>query len=207
MPEKRQRDRLIALAITQPDWLLGFEDELWWSRIASPALHSWADAEQPLRLVEQVVATTDPDPKALACYGVFFPASAEVWLRFLDGRPVSAVTTVVLDWCAQQAAARGTRVLALVWDNASWHRSKAVRQWVRAHNRQVTASGCGVRLLICPLPVKSPWRNPIEPKWGHTKRRVIEPDRLLPAHELAERVCAALGCTYHAHIPVPKQVA
>jgi hypothetical protein len=160
-----------------------------------------------LRLVEQVVATTDPDPKALACYGVFFPASAEVWLRFLDGRPVSAVTTVFLDWRCQEAAARGMRVLALVWDNASWHRSKAVRGWVRAHNRQVKASGQGVRLLICPLPVKSPWLNPIEPKWGHTKRRVIEPDRLLLAQELAERVCDALDCAHHEHIPIPQQTA
>jgi len=160
-----------------------------------------------LRLVEQVVATTDPDPKALACYGVCFPASEEVWLRFLDGRPVSAVTTIFLDWCAHEAAARCMRVLALVWDNASWHRSKAVRRWVRAHNQQVKASEQGVRLLICRLPVKSPWLNPIEPKWGHTKRRVVEPDRLLPARELAERVCDALECTYHAHIPIPQQVA
>lgn len=197
----------MVLATAQPDWLLGFEDEVWWSRIASPALHAWADEKQPLRLVQQVVAKTDTDPKALACYGVFFPASEQVWLRFLDGRPVSAATTVFLDWCCQEAAARGKRVLALVWDNATWHRSKAVRSWVRAHNRQVKASGAGVRLLICPLPVKSPWLNPIEPKWGHTKRRVVEPDRLLAAKELAERVCDALECTYHAHIPIPKQAA
>ncbi len=154
-----------------------------------------------------MVATTDPDPKALACYGVCFPTTEEVWLRFLDGRPVSAVTTVFLDWCAQAAAARGMRVLALVWDNASWHRSKQVRIWVRAHNRQVKASGQGVRLLICQLPIKSPWRNPIEPKWAHTKRRMIEPDRLLSAQELAERVCGALNCIYHEHIPIPEQVA
>lgn len=57
------------------------------------------------------------------------------------------------------------------------------------------------------MPVKSPWLNPIEPKWVHTKRQVIEPDRLLPARELAERVCDALGCTYHEHIPIPEQVA
>lgn len=135
------------------------------------------------------------------------PETGDIWLRFLDGRPVSAVTTVFLDWCAQEAAARGMRVLALVWDNASWRHSQAVRRWTRARNRAVKASGQGVRLLSCPLPVKSPWLNPIEPTWGHTKRRVIEPDRLLPAQELAERVCDALDCAYHAHIPIPQQAA
>ena len=135
------------------------------------------------------------------------PELAEVWLRFLDGRPVSAVTPVFLDWCCAEAAARGKAALLLVWDNASWHISKEVRTWVREHNRQVKASGQGVRLVICALPIKSPWLNPIEPKWVHTKRQVVEPDRLLPARELAERVCDALGCPYHPHIPIPEQAA
>jgi hypothetical protein len=82
-----------------------------------------------------------------------------------------------------------------------------VRAWVRAHNRRAKASGTGVRLVVCQLPIKSPWLNPIEPKWVHTKRAVVEPDRLPPARELAERVCDALGCTYHEHIPIPEKVA
>jgi len=36
------------------------------------------------------------------------------------------------------------------------------------------------------LPKKSPWLNAIEPKWVHSKRKVVEPDGLLDAHELAE---------------------
>jgi hypothetical protein len=66
-PKKRQRDRLIQLAAHHPDWALGFADEVWWSRLAQPHLHAWAEADEPLRLVEQTVAPTDPDPKALAC--------------------------------------------------------------------------------------------------------------------------------------------
>jgi transposase len=138
---------------------------------------------------------------------VLLPKTNEVWLRFLDGRPISAVTTAFLDWCCQEAVARGKAALLLVWDNASWHISKEVKRWIRAHNRQVKATGQGVRLIVCPLPIKSPWLNPIEPKWVHTKRRVLEPDRLLPARELAERVCDALDCPYHAHIPLPEKVA
>jgi hypothetical protein len=60
------RDRLIRLAQRHPDWLLGFEDEMWWSRLARPTLHTWQDDERPLHLVEQSVARDDPDPKALA---------------------------------------------------------------------------------------------------------------------------------------------
>ena len=82
-----------------------------------------------------------------------------------------------------------------------------MRTWIRAHNRHVKATGRGGRLVVCPLPIKSPWRNPIEPKWVHTKRQVIEPDRLLPAQELAERVCEALACPYHEHIPIPEKAA
>jgi DDE superfamily endonuclease len=211
-PEKSQRDRLIRLAQAHPDWALGFEDEVWWSRLAPPALHAWAEPDRPLRLVTQAVAKNDPDPKALACYGLLVrwwdagpagPRHEEAWLRFVDGRPVSAVTTRFLAWCCAKLAAAGKAALLLVWDNAAWHLSKEVRTWIAAHNRRVRQSGQGVRLVPCPLPIKSPWLNPIEPKWIHTKRKVVEPTRLLSAGELAGRVCAALGCAHEPHLAKP----
>src|SRR5258708_2746375 len=99
--------------------------------------------------------------KALGCYGLLVRegAAEQVWLRFVDGRPVSALTQDFLTWLCDKAQALGTRVLALVWDNASWHRSKAVRTWVREHNQQVKLSGQAVLLLICPLPPNSPSLN------------------------------------------------
>src|SRR5712691_9273812 len=51
---------------TRPDAMYGFQDEVWWSRLAAPNLHAWTP-DQPLRLVDQTVAKTDPDPKAIAC--------------------------------------------------------------------------------------------------------------------------------------------
>src|SRR5947209_8765362 len=69
-PQKGGRDRLIRLAAMHPDWTLGFADEVWWSRVTQPHLSSWMDAHGPLRLIEQTVARSDPDPKALACYGL-----------------------------------------------------------------------------------------------------------------------------------------
>jgi transposase len=117
-----------------------------------------------------------------------------VWLRFVAGRPMSARTIEFLAWCCRQLAAAGKEALLQVWDNAPWHGSRAVRQWVRAHNRQVKATGQGVRLLPSYLPSKSPWLNPIEAKWAHGKRRVVEPARLLTAAELRARVGAAFDC-------------
>jgi hypothetical protein len=190
------------LAGRHPDWALGFADEVWWSRLAQPALHAWAEEDQPLRLVEQTVAKDDPDPKALACYGLLLRQAArdeQLWLRFVEGRPVSAVTLPFLEWCCGKLEAHGVRVWVLIWDNASWHVSKAVRTWVRTHNRQVKRSG-GVRLLVCCLPVKSPWLNPIEPKWVHGKRAIVEPTRLLSAREVADRVCAYFGCAHEDHL-------
>jgi transposase len=209
--KKARRDRLIRLAQRHPDWLLGFEDEVWWSRLAHPALHAWQDEDHPLRLLEQTVARDDPDPKAVACYGLLVRAgeaqggrSEELWLRFVDGRPVSAVTIEFLSWCAAHAQARGKRAVLLVWDNATWHDSHSVRAWLRQHNRQVKQSGQGVRILSALLPSKSPWLNPIEPKWLHGKRKVMEPERLLTTAELVERVCAVYGCPHEPHLVTPK---
>jgi transposase len=209
-PKKSQRDRLIRLAQTHPEWALGYEDETWWSRLAQPALHAWSEPDEFLRLVEQTVASPDPDPKALACYGLLLRRGAEpeeVWLRFVQGRPVSAITTQFLDWCCVRLKERQVPVLLLVWDNASWHLSRAVRTWIGQHNRQVKQERNGVRILPCFLPTKSPWLNPIDPKWVHGKRAIIEPARLLTAQEVAERVCSYFDCEHEAHLIIPDQAA
>jgi hypothetical protein len=177
--------------------------------VAQPTLHTWREAA-PLRVVEQTVAADDPDPKALACYGLWVrPAASrpeEVWLRFVDGRPVSAVTTQFLAWCGERLTARGAATLVLVWDHAGWHISGTVRRWLRDHNQRAHREG-GVRIVPCLLPTKSPWLNPIEPKWVHGKRRIVEPARLLTAREVEARVCAAFGCPVCDHLAIPQQVA
>lgn len=180
-------------------------DEVWWSRVAQPPLHAWA-ANQPLRLIEQARAKDDPDPKALACYGVLLPALDQIWVRFVNGRPVSSITTQFLAWVCERLAARGTTAWLLIWDNASWHVSREVRAWIADHNQRVKRDG-GVRIVSCRLPVKSPWLNPIEPHWVHGKRHVVEPARLLTADELAKRVCATFGCVHEPHLSIPNQVA
>ena len=156
--------------------------------MAQPALHAWT-AGNPLRLGLHATDRNDPDPKALACYGLWLPTREQMLLRFVDGRPVSSMTCAFLAWAAEQLAAEGIRVLALLWDNASWHISQEVRAWLGQHNRQVKVTGRGCRLLVCRLPTRSPWLNPIEPKWVHGKRAVVEPERKLTAEELKQRLC------------------
>jgi transposase len=106
----------------------------------------------------------DPEPKAISCYGLYLPEIGDTWLRFVDGRPVSSITTRFLSWCAEKLEAAGKKVLLLIWDKASWHISKEVRRWLGKHNRRVKKSGEGVRIVVCLLPKQSPWLNAIEPK-------------------------------------------
>ena len=61
-------------------------------------------------------------------------------------------------------------------------------------------------LIVCPWPTKSPWRYPLEPMWMHGKHRVVEPERVLPAPELAPRVCQAFGCAHEDHLTIPENV-
>lgn len=206
--KKRRRDRLIRLTELNEGWVLGFEDEAWWSRLALPSLHSFSEKGKPLRLEQQSVAKDDPDrEKAISCYGLYLPELKETWLRFVDGRPVSGITSQFLEWCSEKLEAMGKKVLVLVWDNAPWHISKEVRSWIDEHNREAKKSGRGMRIISCFLPKQSPWLNPIEPKWIHGKRKVMEADRLLTAHELVERVCEAFDSPHYEHLSIPEKVA
>lgn len=170
--------------------MLGFLDETWWSRLAQPELCAWT-AGQPLRLAE--LDNAKDGPQALACYGLLRADTNAILLRFVAGRPVSQVTEDFLGWLCERLGREGKRVLVVVWDNASWHVSRRVSEWIAAHNRQVRCEG-GVRIRVCALPVKSPWLNPIEPKWLHGKRAIVEPDRKLTADEVQQRVHEHYRC-------------
>ena len=92
-----------------------------------------------MRLIEQSVEKNDP--KAISCYGLYVPELERRWLRYVDGCPVSGITTRFLEWCSTKLEALGKRVFVLVRDNASWHISHEVRRWTSSHNREVKRSG------------------------------------------------------------------
>lgn len=162
-----------------------------------------------MRLVQGSVAKDDPEPKAVSCYGLYLPElDGQTWIRFVDGRPVSSITTRFLEWSCEKLRAIGKKVLLLIWDNASWHISKEVRRWLGKHNRRVKRSGEGVRIVSCLLPKRSPWLNAIEPKWVHGKRKVVEPGGGAPgAYDLADRVCRVFDCPHYEHLSIPQEVA
>jgi DDE superfamily endonuclease len=171
--------------------------------LAQPALHAWT-LDEPLHVQELAVRKEDTDPKALACYGLLRGDTGGMLLRFVDGRPVSQVTEDFLSWVSAALAREGKKALLLVWDNASWHISARVRNWIKEHNRRAKREG-GVRIVVCRLPSKSPWLNPIEPKWVHGKRAIIEPERKLTAAEVVDRVCGYYDCERLA--PLSQHVA
>src|SRR5437763_17009813 len=59
-------------------------------------MHAWGT----LRLHARARAKDDAQPKALACYGLLRTDQDRVLLRFVEGRPVSRVTTDFLAWGA-----------------------------------------------------------------------------------------------------------
>jgi hypothetical protein len=199
------------LAAQHPTWALGFADEVWWSRLAQPQLHSWTPTAGRLRLIEKTLPKHETTPKALAGYGLLLRATPttpeHIWLRFAVGQPVSGLTTQFLAWSCDKLASLGQEALVLIWDNASWHKSVEVRHWIHAHNHRVKAQRQGVRIVPCRLPSKSPWLNPIEPKWVHGKRAVLEPERVLSVTELEARVCAYYACEPELHLTISEKAA
>jgi len=185
---------LIAEVEKREGWAVGFQDEVWWSRLTHPNLHSWTGGS-PLKLVEQVYDKDDPDPKAFACYGINlrYQKEEEVWIRFVEGNPKSDPTIDFMKWVLRKTAKQGIRALVMFWDHASWHKSKIVRSWIHQHNQEVKRTREGTRLLAVLLPKKSPWLNPIEPRWIHAKRKVTEPGKKLSAQELSQRVCGVFN--------------
>jgi len=162
--KKARRDRYIRLAHKHPEWVIGFVDEVWWSRIARPKLRAWS-AGDPLKLHVLSRPDSDPDPVAICCYGLLRQDTDKVMLRFVEGRPVGDVTAQFLNWVCGQLRAEGKSRLIVIWDDPSWHSGKPVSDWLAEHNRSVQRYG-GVQVVVCPLPVKSPWLNNIETRWG-----------------------------------------
>jgi hypothetical protein len=190
--KKARRDRLIRLAEQHPDWVLGFEDEVWWSRLARPSLDAWTDGK-PLKVQLLTADQDDPDPEAIACYGMYRLDTRQVIVRFVEDRPLGDVTIQFMDWVCSSVAKEGKKLLIVIWDDASCHTADAISLWVREHNRQAKQNG-GVKIVVCELPVGSPWLNNIEPCWKHAKKAIMEPDRKLTATETVTRVCEYFGC-------------
>lgn len=67
----------------------------------------------------------------------------------------------------------GHTTLVLIWDQAPWHVSKYVRNWIREHNGLVRREGRGTRLITVCQPKRAFWLNYVEPIIMHSKSKVL----------------------------------
>jgi hypothetical protein len=93
--KKARRDRLIEVAAKHPDWVLGFVDEVWWSRLQRPRMRAWTEGP-PLKVHVLKADDSDPDPIAICCYGMLRNDTKEVMVRFAEDRPLSDNTAQFL---------------------------------------------------------------------------------------------------------------
>ncbi|MCI0554244.1 MAG: transposase [Anaerolineae bacterium] len=163
------------------------EDESWFSRFAQPTAHAWALPDDALELVQREPKRGEKE-QALACFGARRQDNDQVYLYFSAGQPNSEQMWVMIMALLALARQAAKAVVVIIWDNATWHISQRLRQWLRAYNQAAKATG-EPRLLVHELPIKSPWLNPIEPCWVHAKRAVCEPDGDLSPLELRRRLC------------------
>ena len=141
-----------------------------------------------MRLVERTPVPNETE-KALACFGAVRQDTQQTYLYFSQGQPNSENTWLFIMGLLAIARREKIRVVVIIWDHATWHKSKRLRQWIRTYNLAAKESG-QPRLLTFLLPKKSPWLNPIEPRWVHAKRKTCEPDGDLTAQELKRRLAA-----------------
>jgi hypothetical protein len=190
--KKARRDRLIEVAAKHPDWVLGFVDEVWWSRLQRPRMQAWADGA-PLKMHVLKPDDSDPDPIAICCYGMLRADTKQVMLRFAEDRPISEITAQFLEWVCHELEDAGKKRLIVIWDDASWHASSLVLHKLHDHNDLVWRQG-GVEVIHFELLAGSPWLNDIEHYYRHAKKMIVEPDRKLSAQETVDRVCQHFGC-------------
>jgi hypothetical protein len=128
----------------------------------------WAARGEPLKNL----ATRKKGQQTWSCYLALDSKEQRLAWRYTQATN-SWETCVFLYERLAAHERQGHRVLVLVWDNASWHVSKALMYWIRGHNRRVHRSGQGVKIVPVTLPVHAFWLNPVEAVIGHAKGKVL----------------------------------
>jgi transposase len=166
--KKARRDAILAWARRDPSIRVVFQDESWFSGTPK-AVGQYGQRGQP-----RTAAVVKPAHKSKGAWVLY--AALEVVTgrvqRFYAPRCNQTFVRQQLETLLAQAQAAGKRALVVIWDNASWHTAKALRRWYYRYNQVAKRDG-GVRLLLVPLPSRSPWLNPLEPIFGQAKRRLV----------------------------------
>ena len=119
----------------------------------------------------------------------------QMMLRFVEERPVSDVTCAFLEWVCQ--VKRTLREAGTGFSVGQCHMAYLTEGALLGFGRtmRLAKRTGGLRLLVCRLPVKSPWLNPIEPKWVLALRAIVEPAHKLSVQELKTRICDYFKCS------------
>jgi transposase len=150
---------------------IGFEDEAGVG-VMTRAGRTWGAVGQP-----PVVPATD----RRGGYNVLSVVTATGNLRYSVTEPsINGERYVAF---LQQVLRGRTRPLILVADNVPFHRSAVVRQFVRAHRRQI-------RLFF--FPTHSPELNPDEQVWNEIKHRKLGKQPIKNKPDLKKRLHSAL---------------
>lgn len=164
---KKQRDRLLARARKDPDASAVWLDESWFVRWPY-SYHAWTARDEKPKVAQRWKEKVDTQ----ALYAALDDETQEPLLRWCEGQPNSKQTIRFLKMLAAEHTRRGDRYVALFWDRASWHTSRRARRWIKAYNSRAKRRGL-TRLLVRPLPTRSPWLMPLEPIFGWVKHHVL----------------------------------
>jgi predicted DNA-binding protein YlxM (UPF0122 family) len=78
---KKRRNKLIEMGKDKKHWVVGYVDEVWWSRVKIPKLKNWA-VEKRFKVEKQTISKKDKEGKAIACYGCLRIDNKKIYLRF-----------------------------------------------------------------------------------------------------------------------------
>ena len=155
---------------------IGFEDEAGVG-IMTRAGRTWGEVGAP-----PVVPATD----RRGGYNVLSVITATGTLRYsIEAHSIDSERYLAF---LQQVLRGRTRPLILLADNVSFHRSAAVRQFVRAHRTQI-------RMFF--LPTHSPELNPDEQVWNEIKHRKLGKQPIKTKPDLKKRLHSALKSLQH----------
>lgn len=180
--KKKHRQMAIEAALSNEDSDLEFADESWFvaqtpKGIMNPQMGSaWGEPGEPLK----TPCSRSKGKTTVSIYAGMSIKTGLINYRFTHKNNTDE-TIEYLKMRSLQCLAQGLKRLYIVWDNASFHVSKKLREWRKEHNRSVRRTG-GVLIHFVLLPSKSPWLNPIEAVFRWLKRRAL----LCRIHETLE---------------------
>jgi len=164
---KSQRDRLLVLARTAPDGAAVWLDESWFRRWPY-RYRAWAHKADPPRVAQR----WDEKVDTTALFAALDDETQRSFLQWADGQPNSERTIQFLEALMAHWTEKRKRFIVLFWDRASFHTSHRTRNWIREYNRRAKREGL-TRLIVCKLPVRSPWLMPLESIFGWVKHQVL----------------------------------